>query len=116
MAFSKTHGLIAGAVGAVMTIAGALATADSHWARAADVRAIAEGLSKQIEVSRLSAEVSSLENRRAAVQDKVFDARARRTRSIGEQAITQRYENDLKFLEQQIRDKQRQIDALRGKP
>lgn len=99
--------------GLMVTTGGAYVAVDSRYARAADVAALTRSIGNAMEINRLSAEANTLELRRAAVLDKLQDAAARKSMTPAEQAIAQRYQSDLKFVESQLRDKQRQIDALR---
>lgn len=100
---------------AIGAIASGIWAADSHWARASDMRSLADTIVKQIEINRLASEANTLELRRAAVLDKLQDGEAKGTRVPAEKAILERYNREREFVERQLRDKNRQIDQLRAK-
>lgn len=103
--------------GTVVAIVGGTVVVDERYAKAADVRSAQSQISGQLEINRLTAEVSVLEIRRATLQDKVYEgaARAAVTRSINpaERAISDRYGAELRDIERQIADKRRLLDQLR---
>ena len=92
-------------------VIGSLLAADSRYAQAGDIKAIAG----QLEVNRLSGEVAVLEIRRSTLQDKVFEAQARslRKESQSDRAINARYSSELADIERQLTDKRTLIDKLR---
>lgn len=90
-------------------IIGAFFAIDDRYAHAGDIRA----LSTQLEVNRLTAEVSVLEIRRSTLQDKVYEGRSRNTRSRSDIEILDRYQRELSDVEKQIEQKRQQINQAR---
>lgn len=86
-------------------IIGAFFAIDDRYAHAGDIRA----LSTQLEVNRLTAEVSVLEIRRSTLQDKVYEGRSRRSASRSDIEILDRYQRELADVERQIEIKRQQI-------
>lgn len=97
------------AVSALVVIIGAFLVVDDRYAHAGDIRA----LSTQLEVNRLTAEVSVLEIRRSTLQDKVYEGRSRRSASRSDIEILDRYQRELADVENQINVKRQQINQVR---
>lgn len=97
------------AFGAIAIIIGVFFTIDDRYAHAGDIRA----LSTQLEVNRLTAEVSVLEIRRSTLQDKVYEGRSRRSASRSDIEILDRYQRELADVDKQINDKRQQINQAR---
>ena len=97
------------AFGAIAIIIGVFFTIDDRYAHAGDIRA----LSTQLEVNRLTAEVSVLEIRRSTLQDKVYEGRSRRSASRSDIEILDRYQRELADVDKQITDKRQQINQAR---
>lgn len=93
------------AFGAIALIVGVFFTIDDRYAHAGDIRA----LSTQLEVNRLTAEVSVLEIRRSTLQDKVYEGKSRNVRSRADIEILDRYQRELADVERQIDTKRQQI-------
>lgn len=87
-------------------IIGAFFAIDDRYAHAGDIRS----LSTQLEVNRLTAEVSVLEIRRSTLQDKVYEGRSRRSASRSDIEILDRYQRELADVENQITSKRQQIN------
>ena len=97
------------AFGAIAIIIGVFFTIDDRYAHAGDIRA----LSTQLEVNRLTAEVSVLEIRRSTLQDKVYEGRSRRSASRSDIEILDRYQRELADVDKQIELKRQQINQTR---
>ena len=97
------------AFGGIAIVIGVFFTIDDRYAHAGDIRA----LSTQLEVNRLTAEVSVLEIRRSTLQDKVYEGKSRNARSRSDVEILDRYQRELADVERQIELKRQQINGGR---
>lgn len=102
--------LASSALAGLGIIIGAFFAIDDRYAHAGDIRT----LSTQLEVNRLTAEVSVLEIRRSTLQDKVYEGRSRRSATRSDIEILDRYQRELTDVEKQIESKRQQIDQARN--
>lgn len=96
-------------IAALSVIVGCFFLIDDRYAHAGDIKA----LSSQLEVNRLTAEVSVLEIRRSTLQDKVYEGRSRNSRMRSDIEILDRYQRELADVETQINAKRQAISQMR---
>lgn len=101
---------IAGLVAALSVIGVTVIGFDSRYAHAGDI----QKLSTQLEINRITAEVSVLEIRKGTLQDKVYEAKSRNLKSRADIEIQDRYVRELSDVEKQIDVKRREIDKARN--
>lgn len=94
-------------IATIAVIVGAAIGVDDRYAHAGDIRQ----LSSQLEVNRLTAELSVLEIRRGTLQDKVYEGKSRNSRNRSDVEILDRYQRELADVERQINEKRRAVDA-----
>ena len=103
---------VAGLIGALAIILGAFVAFDSRYALAADIK-------EQLEINRLTAEISVMQIRRSNLEDKVYDQAARQAASrqrlnAAESASFERYKAELNAVASEITDKQKLLDRIRS--
>jgi hypothetical protein len=106
---AKIVTVLGGAVAAVGAIVGGYFAFVSQFALAGDVNT----LSSKVDRYALQSELQWMEHRRSAVADKVYDMRARPKLTPAERASLLRYEGDLDQLNRAVRDKQRELAAIK---
>lgn len=90
-------------------VVGAVFVVDERYAHAGDIKVIAS----QLEINRITAEVSVLEIRRSTLQDKVYEGRSRNSRNRSDVEILDRYQRELADVDSQITAKRAQINQMR---
>lgn len=97
-------------LGAVVALAGSFFLVDDRYAHAADT-------SRNMEMNRLAVEISVLQLRKSALEDRVYDTAARvasRQRlSPPEAASYERYKAELAAIASEIAAKARQLERVR---
>jgi predicted nucleic acid-binding Zn-ribbon protein len=109
----------------VVSLIGGVILVDERYAHAADYKQQMTTLSSQLEINRLTSEVNVLQNRKSTLEDKLFEATAKKKPTVrAEQAqrkmidspedmVIERYRSELASVNDQIAKKNELIDKLR---
>lgn len=99
------------------TLIGGAFLIDERYAHAGEVGRKMTVLTDQLEINRLSSEISILRMRKASLEDKLYESNARNASraSKSEAKIQDRYTNELEEVTRQIVDKEQLLDTIKNR-
>ena len=95
-----------------ISLGGSIIYLDERYAHATDLDKKTSTLSSELKVNRLTSEVGTLSIRRSMLEDKVFDQSVKPRASPSDEAILNRYKNELSDVNNQLKSKQMLLDRI----